>query len=89
MRLHRVSSVIKIAPASPKLIGPALVQFLRYSQRMKILTWLRQGFIISVIYSIGIAELYYLPRYGLEYLLGAIGATVFMTGFWMRTHWDV
>ncbi|MGH7817083.1 MAG: hypothetical protein ACREOR_06815 [Candidatus Binatia bacterium] len=56
---------------------------------MKILTWLRQGFIISVIYSIGLVELFYLPRYGLEYLLGAIGATVFMAGFWMRTHWDV
>ena len=56
---------------------------------MKILKWLRQGFIISVIYSIGIAELHYLPRYGLEYLLCAIGATVFTAGFWMRTHWDV
>jgi len=55
---------------------------------MKIYTWLRQGFIISIIYSIGIAELYYLPRYGIEYFLGAIGGTVFMAGSWMRTHWD-
>ena len=55
---------------------------------MKILTWLRQALIISVIYSIGLVELYYLPRYGLEYLLGAIGLTVFMAGFWLRTHWE-
>ena len=56
---------------------------------MKILTWLRHGLIITVIYGIGIAELYYLPRYGLEYFLGAIGLTVFSAGFWMRTHWNV
>ncbi len=56
---------------------------------MKILTWLRHGFIISVIYGIGLAEFYYLPRYGLEYFLGAIALTVFAAGFWMRRHWDV
>jgi hypothetical protein len=55
---------------------------------MKIFTWLRQGFIISIIYSIGVAELYYLPRYGIEYFLCAIGGTVFLAGSWMRTHWD-
>jgi hypothetical protein len=55
---------------------------------MKILTWLRQSFKISVIYSIGLVELYYLPKYGIEYLLGAIGATVFMAGYYLRTHWD-
>jgi hypothetical protein len=55
---------------------------------MKILTWLRQGLIISVIYTIGLVELYYLPKYGIEYLLCAIGLTVFMAGYWMRTHWE-
>ncbi len=61
---------------------------MRFQGTMKILTWLRQALIISVIYSIGLVELYYLPRYGLEYLLGAIGLTVFMAGFWLRTHWE-
>ena len=56
---------------------------------MKIFRWLRHAFIISVIYSAGLAEFYYLPRYGLEYFLGAIALTVFSAGFWMRTHWDV
>jgi hypothetical protein len=56
---------------------------------MKIYKWLRHSFILLVIYSIGIAELYFLPRYGIEYFLGGIGATVFMTGTWMRTHWNV
>ena len=55
---------------------------------MKIYTWLRHSFIISIVYSIGIAELYYLPRYGIEYFLCAIGGTVFIVGSWMRTHWD-
>jgi hypothetical protein len=55
---------------------------------MKILTWLKQSLKISVIYSIGLVELYYLPKYGIEYLLGAIGATVFMAGYYLRTHWD-
>jgi len=55
---------------------------------MKIYTWLRQVFIISVLFGIGIAELYYLPHYGIEYFLCSIGATVFLAGYWMRTHWD-
>lgn len=55
---------------------------------MKIYRWLRHSFIIIVLYSIGLAELYYLPRYGIEYFLCGIGATVFMAGFWMRSHWD-
>jgi len=56
---------------------------------MKIYTWIRHGFIISALYAIGLVELHYLPRYGLEYFLGAIGLTAFTAGFWMRTHWDV
>ena len=55
---------------------------------MKIFRWLRQGLIISVIYSVGLAEFYYLPRYGLEYFLGAIALTVFSAGFWIRAHWE-
>ncbi len=55
---------------------------------MKMYTRLRHGFIISVLFGIGLAELYYLPRYGIEYFLCALGATVFLAGYWMRTHWD-
>lgn len=88
LAIPRCHSVIKSALASPGLISSTLVQYMRFLERMKILTWLRQGVIISVIYTIGLVELYYLPRYGLEYLLGAIGLTVFMAGFWLRTHWE-
>jgi len=55
---------------------------------MKVYTHLRHIFIILVLFGIGLAELYYLPRYGIEYFLCAIGATVFTAGLWMRTHWD-
>jgi len=49
---------------------------------------LRHSFIISTLYGIGILEAYYLPRYGIEYFLGAIAVTVFGAGIWMRKHWD-
>jgi len=49
---------------------------------------LRHSFIISTLYGIGILEAYYLPRYGIEYFLGAIAVTVFSAGIWMRRHWD-
>lgn len=55
---------------------------------MKITKWLRQSFIMMSLFSIGVAELYYLPKYGIEYFLGGIGATVFMAGNWMRAHWE-
>ncbi len=55
---------------------------------MKIYTWMRHSFIIMVLYAIGIAELHYLPKYGIEYFLMGIGATVFMAGYWIRTHWE-
>jgi hypothetical protein len=49
---------------------------------------LRHSFIIMMLYSIGLFEAYYLPRYGLEWFLGAIGVTVFGAGLWMRKNWD-
>jgi len=49
----------------------------------------RVGFIILTLYGIGLAEAYYLPRYGIEWMLGAIGATAVVAGFWMRTHCDL
>jgi hypothetical protein len=49
---------------------------------------LRHSFIITTLYGIGLAEAYLLPRYGIEYFLGAIGITVFTAGLWMRKNWD-
>jgi len=51
--------------------------------------WLRRIFMIVTLYSIGILEGYYLPRYGIEWMLGAMGATAFLAGFWLRTRWEV
>ena len=51
--------------------------------------WLRRIFMIVTLYGIGILEGYYLPRYGIEWMLGAIGATAFVAGFWIRTRWEV
>jgi hypothetical protein len=56
---------------------------------MKWLKWLRHGFFILTLCSIGLLEGYYLPRYGIGWMLAAMGATAFLAGFWMRTHWDV
>jgi hypothetical protein len=50
---------------------------------------LRRGFIILTLYGIGLLEAYYLPSYGIEWMLSAIGATAILAGFWMRTHWDL
>ena len=49
---------------------------------------LRHGLIILTLYAIGVLEAYYLPHYGIEWMLGAIGATALLAGFWMRKHWD-
>ena len=56
---------------------------------MKWIKWLKRSLLILMLYSIGILEGYYLPRYGIEWMLLAIGATAFLAGFWMRAHWDV
>jgi hypothetical protein len=56
---------------------------------MKLFTWLRRGFFLLTLCGIGIFEGFYLPRYGIEWMLVAIGATAFIAGFWMRTHWDI
>lgn len=49
---------------------------------------IRRGVMILALYSIGLAEAYYLPRYGIEWMLGAIGGTAVLAGFWMRARWD-
>jgi hypothetical protein len=50
---------------------------------------IRRTFTILTLYGIGLLEAYYLPGYGIEWMLAAIGATALLAGFWMRTHWDV
>ena len=49
----------------------------------------RHVFIILTLYAIALFEAYYLPRYGIEWMLAAIGATALLAGFWMRKNWDV
>ena len=49
---------------------------------------IRRTSIILALYGIGLAEAYYLPRYGIEWLLGGIVATVILASFWIRSSWD-
>jgi hypothetical protein len=49
---------------------------------------MRRGFFVFTLYGIGILEAYYLPRYGIEWMLAAIGATALLGGFWLRKNWD-
>jgi len=51
--------------------------------------WLRRTFAIMTLYAIGLAEAYYLPRYGIEIFLVSIAVTVFVAGLWLRTRWYV
>ena len=50
---------------------------------------LRHALFILTLYAIGILEAYYLPHYGIEWMLAVIGATALLAGFWMRKYWDV
>jgi hypothetical protein len=56
---------------------------------MKFSRWLRRALLIITLYTIGLVEAYYLPRYGIEWLLGALGATAFLAGCWPRAHRDI
>ena len=49
---------------------------------------IRRTSIILALYGIGLAEAYYLPRYGIEWLLGGIAATVILASFWIRSYCD-
>ena len=44
--------------------------------------------VVLILYGIGISEGYYLPRYGLEWMFGAMGVAAFLAGYWIRAHWD-
>jgi hypothetical protein len=58
-------------------------------QGMKWLKWLKHGFVILTLYIIALLEGHFLPRYGIEWMLAAMGVTAFLAGFGIRTHWDV
>jgi hypothetical protein len=51
--------------------------------------WLRRTMAIATLYAIGLAEAYYLPRYGIELFLGSLAVTVFLAGLWLRTRWYI
>jgi len=80
---------INFALASFRLPIPALVWIVPLDRNMTWLRWLKRSVAILTLYAIGILEGYYLPRYGIEWMLGAIAVTAFLAGYWMRTHWDV
>ena len=48
----------------------------------------RRTLMIVALYGIGLAEAYYLPKYGIEWMLAAIGSTALLAGFWIRARWD-
>jgi len=54
----------------------------------KVLRVIRKAFVVLTLYAIGLVEAYFLPRYGLEWLLGGLAATAFLAGLWLRTHWE-
>ncbi len=56
--------------------------------RFKCRRRIRHTSMISTLYGIGLAESYFLPRYGIEWLLGAIVATVLFASFWIRARWE-
>jgi hypothetical protein len=49
---------------------------------------IRRFSMILSLYAIGLLEAYYLPRYGIEWMLTAIGATAILAGFWVRARWN-
>ena len=49
---------------------------------------IRRISIISTLYAIGLVEAYYLPRYGIQWLLAGVLATVLLASFWIRSRWN-
>ncbi len=58
------------------------------NQRVKWRDRIRRTSIISTLYGIGLVEAYYLPRYGIHWLLAGILAAVLLATFWIRSRWD-
>ena len=60
-------------------------------RRIPKVTWrsrVRRTSIILTLFGFGLVEAYQLPRYGVEWLLAGIMATVLLASFWIRSHWD-
>ena len=56
-------------------------------RRIPKVTWrsrVRRTSIILTLFGLGLVEAYQLPRYGIEWLLGGIVATVILASFWIR-----
>jgi hypothetical protein len=49
---------------------------------------IRRTFVILFLYAIAITEVSYLPRYGVEWLLGSLALTAFLAGNWIRANWN-
>lgn len=49
---------------------------------------IRRISIISTLYAIGLVEAYYLPRYGIQWLLAGVLATVLLASYWIRSRWN-
>jgi len=50
--------------------------------------YVRRISMILTIYGIGIFEGYYMPRYGIEWMLASMAATAFLAGLWIRARWE-
>lgn len=57
-------------------------------QRVKLRDRIRRISMISTLYAIGLVEAYYLPRYGIQWLLAGLMATVLLASFWIRSRWN-
>ena len=60
-------------------------------RRISKVTWvmgIRRASIILTLFGLGLVEAYQLPRYGIEWLLAGILATVILASFWIRSQWD-
>jgi hypothetical protein len=60
-------------------------------RRISKVTWvsrIRRTSIILTLFGFGLVEAYQLPRYGVEWLLAGILATVLLASFWIRSQWD-
>ena len=58
-------------------------------QTIKLRDRVRRISIISTLYAIGLVEAYYLPRYGIQWLLAGLMATVLLASFWIRSRWNL
>jgi hypothetical protein len=57
-------------------------------QTIKLGDRIRHISIISTLYAVGLFEAYYLPRYGIQWLLAGVLATVLLASFWIRSRWN-